>query len=100
MATQDVTDGGIEDGVVRRQDAPAGEAEDDLDMFHLQAFDEAWAPVSFMVTPDHTNRVLEEKSPPVWEEKTHAERVRRASGNQYERIGRVVIPCNVPQPGR
>ena len=44
VAHQDVADRRVEDGVVDGQDGPAGEAEDDLHVLHLEALDEGLGP--------------------------------------------------------
>jgi hypothetical protein len=48
VAHEDVADRRVEQRVVRRQDAAAGQAEDGLDAFHLQDRMRACAPVIFM----------------------------------------------------
>jgi hypothetical protein len=44
VAHEDVPDGRLQDGVVGRQDAPAGQAEGDLHPLHLEALDEGLSP--------------------------------------------------------
>ena len=51
VAHQDVADGRVQDRVVGGQDAPAGEAEHDVDSLHLQALDESLGTGEFHGAP-------------------------------------------------
>ena len=51
VAHEDVADRRVDDRVVHREDGPAGQAEDDLDPFHLEGLDEGLASVELHGVP-------------------------------------------------
>jgi hypothetical protein len=61
MPHEDVADGGFEQWVVGREDAAPGQAEYDLDAFHLEALDEG------LGSGELHDRLLKLKRPPGWE---------------------------------